>query len=597
MGERERWRARARAASSVFGALVWFCTKVARAARTGFPRHRLRACLTAIQLSRTAVCAQICAPQIPPPHTRARCTAAERAAPVAATSPPRAASHRHRRLVAFLHLQIARHISAYVTPCIPPSVSGSRTKSRNRAAWLPTILSPCHPCSTLFSRVLLFGIPLPPHPCTLTVCSSSPSRAPPLSTSFICSVSHAFTMNAFVSLPNIGASSASTALRPSQRLTSSMRPTSFVTPLRLRSLSPSHNAPVMLEKSTQLSSQSIGDLRKQRLAELITSGPVFKSAELSISDLTVEHGCSTDARQTCLDDWLQTGAILEKALGRQANDIRVYQYYLPVYFWILRELDRFNEAIANSGARPRPFILGFCCPQGGGKTTMTTFMEILLRAAGRSVQIASLDDFYLTNAEQRRVADEYPTNRLMQYRGMPGTHDLALLNNTLDALRRGQDVSIPRYDKTAFAGRGDRAPKNKWKHISDATDVVLLEGWCLGFEPVPADQLVDPELSVVNEALRDFVTIYDRFDGMFIIEIGNMDWVYEWRLQAERGTRAAGRPGLSDEQVVDFVSRFMPAYKQYSPRLYRRKEPLFPNHELHIEIDQMRRPVHRKSEC
>ena len=44
--------------------------------------------------------------------------------------------------------------------------------------------------------------------------------------------------------------------------------------------------------------------------------------------------------------------------------------------------------------------------------------------------------------------------------------------------------------------------------------------------------------------------------------------VYAWRLQAETAMRAAGRPGLSDAQVADFVARFMPAYEAYLPMLY-----------------------------
>lgn len=304
--------------------------------------------------------------------------------------------------------------------------------------------------------------------------------------------------------------------------------------------------------------------------------------------------CTTDSYQTCLDDWIETGSILQDALGAQANDVRIYHYYLPVFFWVLRELDRHLDNIIESGATRRPFVLGFSCPQGGGKTTMTTFLETLLRTMGKKVQIASLDDFYVTNAEQRKIALKYSDNRLMQYRGMPGTHDLDLLNYTLDCIRQGQhDVSIPKYDKTAYAGRGDRAPETAWKHISETTDVFLLEGWCLGFEPVSNDKLIDPDLTVVNDALHDFTSVYSRLDGLFLIEISNMDWVYEWRLQAEHATRAAGRPCLTDDQVTDFVDRFMPAYKQYSQQLYKRPTPVVPNHELHIEIDQDRCPVHQ----
>ena len=31
---------------------------------------------------------------------------------------------------------------------------------------------------------------------------------------------------------------------------------------------------------------------------------------------------------------------------------------------------------------------------------------------------------------------------------------------------------------------------------------------------------------------------------------------------------ASGRPGMSDDQVADFVSRYMPAYQAYLPGLY-----------------------------
>ena len=31
---------------------------------------------------------------------------------------------------------------------------------------------------------------------------------------------------------------------------------------------------------------------------------------------------------------------------------------------------------------------------------------------------------------------------------------------------------------------------------------------------------------------------------------------------------AAGRPGMSDAQVADFVDRYMPSYRAYLPQLY-----------------------------
>jgi D-glycerate 3-kinase len=34
--------------------------------------------------------------------------------------------------------------------------------------------------------------------------------------------------------------------------------------------------------------------------------------------------------------------------------------------------------------------------------------------------------------------------------------------------------------------------------------------------------------------------------------------------------RASGKTGMTDEQIADFVNRFMPAYKAYLPHLYQK---------------------------
>lgn len=48
-------------------------------------------------------------------------------------------------------------------------------------------------------------------------------------------------------------------------------------------------------------------------------------------------------------------------------------------------------------------------------------------------------------------------------------------------------VCVPRYDKSARGGKGDRAPEAEWSVVSKPPDVVLLEGWMLGFEALPEE--------------------------------------------------------------------------------------------------------------
>jgi D-glycerate 3-kinase len=94
---------------------------------------------------------------------------------------------------------------------------------------------------------------------------------------------------------------------------------------------------------------------------------------------------------------------------------------------------------------------------------------------GYRAVVASLDDFYLTAADQDRVAALHPTNSLLRYRGNAGTHDLPLMMAVLGSLREGSDVRVPAYDKALRGGRGDRAAPALWSEIRGRQDIVIIE--------------------------------------------------------------------------------------------------------------------------
>lgn len=229
---------------------------------------------------------------------------------------------------------------------------------------------------------------------------------------------------------------------------------------------------------------------------------------------------------------------------------------------------------------------------------MVKFLRQLFASDGMTSAGASIDDFYVPYMEQLKIASKNKGNNLLEYRGNPGTHDISLLCGTLDKIRslNGPDspseVRVVKYDKTKYNGRGDRAPFREAEHIRNGLDVFLLEGWCLGFKAM--DRRVDfvcEELKLVNKHLKDFDFVYDRLDGLLVIEVADLSCVYEWRAQPEREAIAAGKPGLSEEEVEDFVSRFMPSYEQYTPRLYSSFHTVLPGKELHIKINKKRQPV------
>jgi len=219
--------------------------------------------------------------------------------------------------------------------------------------------------------------------------------------------------------------------------------------------------------------------------------------------------------------------------------------------------------LAATPASHRPLVVGINGPQGVGKSTL---VGALVKQLPRSFAM-SLDDFYLPNAEQRALAERNGGNALLRYRGNAGTHSVDLLLDTLKALKQqdGGAVRVPVYNKGAFNGMGDRRPRDEWPAVTLPLDVVLLEGWMLGFDALENDGDVhDPRLQPINKALKDYRAVHEVLDAFVQLVLPDISLVYTFRLQAEReAERRTGHRGLNDEQVRDFIDGFMPAYKQY----------------------------------
>lgn len=107
--------------------------------------------------------------------------------------------------------------------------------------------------------------------------------------------------------------------------------------------------------------------------------------------------------------------------------------------------------------------------------------------------VFSLDDLYLTHADQWSLGKQYPDNPLLQHRGQPSTHDIKLAKSVFSSLRQNATTAIPRYDKAAFEGQGDRVPEAEWQNVNvdgqNIIKVVLFEGWSVGFRPLSEEVL------------------------------------------------------------------------------------------------------------
>lgn len=245
-------------------------------------------------------------------------------------------------------------------------------------------------------------------------------------------------------------------------------------------------------------------------------------------------------------------ARLESRLGHLPDGpARIARRDLPFGAWLLERATRGDaRVIAVNG------------PQGAGKSTLCATAVDALGAAGLRAVCVSIDDFYLPHEGQRALSAAHPGDPYLEFRGYPGTHDVALGCAVIDALRAddGGGVAVPVYDKSAHGGRGDRAAEALWRREVGPFDLVLVEGWMLGFAPVPEGALADPRMSAANALLAGYAGWNARCDALAQLVMADPADVVRWRVDAERARREAGADALSDEAARDYVLRFVPAY-------------------------------------
>lgn len=216
----------------------------------------------------------------------------------------------------------------------------------------------------------------------------------------------------------------------------------------------------------------------------------------------------------------------------------------------------------------QPLIVGVCGSQGSGKSTVCKTLATRFRQAGLNVANLSLDDLYLPLAERVKLAEQ--VHPLLRTRGVPGTHDIKLGVQTLDALGRAGQVRLPRFDKAS----DDRRAVETWDVIQGPAQLVLFEGWCVGAKPQRAEALAQAvnELEAnedvngrwrryVNNALDgEYRRLFAKIDLLVLLAAPSFDVVLKWRTQQEHELRAQakgdGAGVMSDAALVQFIQHY-----------------------------------------
>ena len=220
-----------------------------------------------------------------------------------------------------------------------------------------------------------------------------------------------------------------------------------------------------------------------------------------------------------MDDEQNTRAALQAVLARFIQEASLPD---SVAFNFMRWYAGVTGSLAQraKAAHTAP-IVGFSGCQGSGKSTLVALIAKVMREVhGVSTVVLSLDDFYLTKATRAALAESI--HPLFATRGVPGTHDLALLNETIATLRQsGAEgaVPVPAFDKAL----DDRTEMVHWRQVSAPVQLIFLEGWCVGLSPQQESELEapinpmeaekDPSLVWRGEVNRQLATEYADLFG------------------------------------------------------------------------------------
>ena len=244
---------------------------------------------------------------------------------------------------------------------------------------------------------------------------------------------------------------------------------------------------------------------------------------------------------------------------------KLNKFYLPLSDWIysIYIKDRKIKTIGLSGG------------QGSGKSTITGILKLILKKKyGLELCVFSIDDFYKTKSERIKMSKK--THPLFLTRGVPGTHDLNLINKTLNKLKRKnfKTVVIPKFDKSI----DDRANKKKWQKIKKRPNIIIFEGWCVGARNQNNKNLKkslneiekkhDINLKwrkIVNKYLKNqYQKIFKKIDKLVYLKAPNFNYIFKWRLRQEQKLKLTSKNKkiMSKSKVKEFIMFYERITKQ-----------------------------------
>ena len=254
-----------------------------------------------------------------------------------------------------------------------------------------------------------------------------------------------------------------------------------------------------------------------------------------------------------LDDWTNFWKnkknifSIDHFWNNKVNDDWIWGLALP----ILSQAYKFHNKFSDRK------IIGISALPGTGKTTLGKWLEAISLKLKFKIAVISIDDFYLPSNEMKLRISSNPWN---VSRGFPGCHSVKLMYEKLSSWKKDGKLNIPVFDKSLRNGLGDRS---HWR--SEEADLLILEGWFLGIEPLGIDinnestnssNFTLQELSYrlkIQKNLNEYLDVWSLIDNIWHLKPLKFEYMNMWKYGQEREMLNKKGNALQDQNLSNFL--------------------------------------------
>ena len=254
-----------------------------------------------------------------------------------------------------------------------------------------------------------------------------------------------------------------------------------------------------------------------------------------------------------LDDWFyfwnnqKNIFSIDQFWNKKVNDDWIWGLALP----LLSQAYQFHKNL------PDRKIIGISALPGTGKTTLGKWLEAISLKLNFKIAVISIDDFYLPSDEMKLAIKNNPWN---VSRGFPGSHSVNLMHEKLLNWKINGELNVPVFDKSLRNGLGDRS---YWRSVNP--DLLIIEGWFLGIEPLSTDvnyQFIhSEELSPYESSyrfkiqynLKRYLDVWNLIDNIWHLKPLKFEYMNMWKTYQEKEMLIKKGNALQDEKLSNFL--------------------------------------------